>query len=161
MILDIKTTGQKGNDIVQIAYFIIDEQLNIKSEKNIIVNTNGKRDYYKMIPVEKIKNGYSLKNALEIFNLDFNSCMYVVGHNISFDLGILKKNLNDNKIKYKTDHKIICTMKCSRNHVNSKDKRGRVKNSRLGELYYFLFNKPLDILKQHEALYDVRLHMNV
>jgi DNA polymerase-3 subunit alpha len=119
-----------------------------------------------------LSKGIDIIEVLEEFFEDFNISECVVGHNVSFDLNIIKAELNrliyansNNKImnfqKYLnilgTSQKIYCTMKVSIDlcAIETKDKFGRTYNKfpKLIELYEKLFNVTPNNL--HNSLNDV------
>ena len=82
----------------------------------------------------------------------------MVGHNISFDLSIIKSELfRYNKLKLLEKFKKIncfCTMKSCVNITKIKRKNGDYKYPKLKELYKYIFgSEPKDL---HNSLYDTR-----
>lgn len=166
--------------IVQFSYIIFDTETNsivkikdyiIKVPDYIVISEDNSK-------IHGITNDISLSkgiNIVEVFEEffdDFNNSEYVVGHNVSFDLNIIKVELNrliyansNNKItnfqKYlnilDTSQKIYCTMQVSIDlcAIETKDKFGRTYNKfpKLLELYKKLFNVTPNNL--HNSLNDV------
>lgn len=156
MILDIETDG--GNSIIQIAYNIYDKELDVIKKKDFLINEgHGKIDYYKRITLEEIvKDGHHPKNMLPILQADFDKCKYIIGHNIDFDL----RHISRYFLKYRLPCRLptrLDTMRVSRNLVGAKDKRGRVKNPRLGELYQYFFGTAPSEDSCHRADYDTEI----
>ena len=115
--------------------------------------------------IHKITNEFVDKNGkpiLEFFKtldniLNNNPCV-MVGHNISFDLSIIKSELfRYNKLELLKKFKKIncfCTMKNCVNITKIKRKNGDYKYPKLKELYKYIFgNEPKDL---HNSLYDTR-----
>ena len=115
--------------------------------------------------IHKITNEFVDKNGKPISEffktldniLNNNPCV-MVGHNISFDLSIIKSELfRYNKLKLLEKFKKIncfCTMKSCVNITKIKRKNGNYKYPKLKELYKYIFgNEPKDL---HNSLYDTR-----
>lgn len=105
------------------------------------------------------KNGETLRNVLNDFLKDIAECTVIVGHNLEFDMNVIKcelfrlgieTNILDKK-------KLFCTM------LNSKDicRIGPepFKYPSLFETYSFLFKK--DITINHNSIYDATITMKV
>ena len=155
MIFDIETDGKQK--IIQIGYYIYDNGILEKEEDILIRNVNLDIDFYNRFTLDDIiQNGKYPEVALDIFKRDLDQCSYVCGHNIkSFDCPKLKKYAE----KYGFDIQfpiIIDTMRCSK-LTQLKDKRGRLKQPKLSELYEYFFEESLDLDIQHTALYDVEI----
>ena len=79
---------------------------------------------------------------------------YVIGHNVDFDKNFLIWECKRNKIEFDdSEVKWIDTMKPSKEIVKALDKRWRIKNPRLIELYTYLFWKWFDWA--HDAMADI------
>ena len=155
MVFDIETDGK--STVIQIGYHIYDNGVLEKKEDILIRNINLETDHYNRFSIEDIiRDGKYPEVALEMFKQDLDECRFVCGHNIkSFDCPRLKKYADRYgfELKFPT---LIDTIKCSR-LTQLKDKRGRLKQPKLSELYEFLFEEVMDSEIQHTALYDVEI----
>ena len=165
MVLDLETTGfSHSSRIVQFSYAIYDEDGTrheiydsvVKQEKNII------------IPPETIKihgitdeiartQGKNLSEIVRIFENKLKTVSKIIGHNINFDIDIMKNELTRiNKLEcleYFTKLSPYCTMKSTKNILKLVTGKGILKNPKLSELYTYLFNQ--DIVHAHNSKYDV------
>ena len=196
IVFDTETTGlpktkfispdtlNKWPYIVQLSYVIYDTNLNkivevcdfiIKMNKNVVIPEDS-------INIHKITNEISQEKGINIdkivkkFIKDLNSSDMLVGHNITFDINMLKVELlrliyekdfdktKEEMISYKdnlyllTNFKnIYCTLKESIELCNLKtlDKYGKeyIKFPKLIELHNKLFNSTPNNL--HNALNDI------
>jgi len=197
LVFDTETTGlPKGKlenetlhlwpHIVQFSYILYDSNNNklVKMKDNII-------QVSVPIPEECVKihgitdkmsheSGTKLENVLEEFFNDFIVADYIVGHNISFDINVVKVELKrmlinatanatanirkTKRIQYyldllddKDNKNIYCTMKQSINlcAIEKENKYGNMyyKFPKLIELYYKLFKSTPTNL--HNSLNDV------
>jgi DNA polymerase III alpha subunit (gram-positive type) len=153
IILDVETDGKYN--IVQIAYIICDNNNKKLYEKSIYIN-NGKGivDYYKKIPLNLIKNGKTPQSAIIKFINDLLKCDTIIGHNINFDLRILKNYCKFHGFTITKFFNVLCTMKSSYKCVLAKNKNGKLKSPKLCELCNFL-NIEINLNDFHNAIYDV------
>lgn len=167
--------------IVQFSYIIYDIESNIitKIKDSIIKIPNTIEISEDVSKIHGITNeisstkGINIVDIIEEFFEDLNNVDHIVGHNISFDINMIKSEVNriilndsflDKKIKFQnylqildTKKNIYCTMKesidlCS---IETKDKFGRSYNKfpKLIELYEKLFQvRPNNL---HNSLNDV------
>jgi len=159
MVLDLETTGLKYCDkIIQLSYSICDLECNLVESKNIYLNDKSNSvDFYKKISLDTIrKKGIAPKNALLTLIDDLNRCKYIIGHNISFDIGFIKKyfQIHNMNVVIPTS---ICTMRATKSMVGSTGKKNQLKNPRLGELYSFIFDDEMDEDSSHTADYDTKI----
>jgi len=121
MILDIETTGGFIQNIVQIAYNILNNDYKLIKTQNIIINNNNEQDFYKRISLEEIKNGTDIETALNNLKTDLKYCKYIIGHNIkTFDIKILNNKAKENKMSLIFPN-IIDTMTKTKKYVNAKE----------------------------------------
>lgn len=196
IVFDTETTGlpkikimnpdtlNKWPYIVQLSYIIYDTNINdimdicdniIKMKENIIIPEDS-------IAIHKITNEISLEKGINLdlvlnkFIIDLNSSDLLVGHNISFDINMVKVELlrliydnNSNKseqeiknfknnLYFLTNFKnIYCTLDKSKELCNIKsiDKYGKeyIKFPKLVELHNTLFNSIPNNL--HNSLNDI------
>lgn len=157
MILDIETDGK--HTIVEIAYNIydyIDNNLVLDREVDIIINDNMTLDFYRKIPIELIVNGVTPLDAILQVRQDILLVDYIVCHNVGFDIRFIKKYLEKYDLMIEFP-KLFDTMTSTRHLVKSLDKNGRIKNPKLEELYFYLFNTMPDQDLCHRGDYDVKI----
>lgn len=162
---DVETGDHGGNDdIVQLAYEIYDENFNLKKSFNkyikdrLVINK-----FYAIhkINMQKLQSlGHPFKDVISEFLKDLNNAKYVVGHNIRTDIDHIVSNMERYNFKLNNgenpfENKIIeCTMKLGTPICQLKNKIGRLKPPKLGELYEILYNSKMQ--NAHDASYDVK-----
>jgi len=183
MVFDTETTGlpDKVNKvenhnlhlwphIVQLSYIIYDNETNVViKQKNVIIKVpNNINIPDNVVLIHGITNDISKNNGSDIikhlieFMEDYNNIDILIGHNISFDVNLIRAELlrhvlyNDfEKLKDTTKH--YCTMQNTKKMCNMQiiNKQGYkyIKPPKLIELHTFLFNKEPKHL--HNALNDV------
>jgi len=173
LFFDTETTGLPKNyqqplddfsnwpRIVQIAWSLYDSEGNNWENYNYIIKPDGF-----VIPIEStkihrisqeraMKEGVSLKKALDHFLTDVKSSAYLVAHNIDFDEKIIGSELLREKLpNYLTNSQKICTMKSSSSFCKIPNNRGGYKWPNLTELYNCLFKTTFP--DAHDAVFDVR-----
>ena len=163
IVIDIETTSANSSPlyIIQIAYNIYDNNLQLLKMKNFIINeNNGKQDYFKKISMERIeKEGKNAADVLNELSQDFDECRYIVGHNVKgFDMRHMSLYFEKYNIPYKYPPTIICTMKTTKYLVMARGVNNQLKETSLGELYKFLFeNDLMSEDKSHTADYDIEI----
>lgn len=114
--------------IVSIAWVVLDENLGKHEEQYYIVRPNGfviptiSTQIHGISNVHAIKNGISINDAITKFQEVFTKypyLKYVVGHNIEFDLHVIKSEMYRAKTYDVLDDfnklSAICTMKLGKN----------------------------------------------
>jgi DNA polymerase III epsilon subunit-like protein len=165
IILDTETTGNNVNDsdIIQLAYQIYDNNLVLIKEVNELVIPERNMITKDAFNVHKInfdllvKKGKKFSEVFKQFIVDMKDVKHVIGHNVSFDLNMIKNNLQKYNFElidpfYKKN--IIDTKELGKLVCKLKNKLGRVKPPSLGELYEYLFDK--SVVNSHDALADVK-----
>lgn len=156
LILDLETTGLKYdiNKIIEIAYIILDENLNeiCRNSSLIKVEPNLTDVYDKNLYNEAI-NCDTTFNEFINDNINIFDCKVLVGHNIQFDKNFLLYNLNnpeDCELSTKLNNMIeYCTMK----NFNE------TKRFSLINAYKFYFN--IEFEDVHRAMNDTIACMEV
>ena len=193
LVFDTETTGLPKTQIispetlntwphiVQFSYVIFDTDTNkivkikdciIKVPDNVTISAENSKIHGITTEISLTK-GVSLKPVLEEFFEDLNTADHIVGHNVSFDINMIKAeinrlildtldvnevvNLHECLTMLKTSNNIYCTMQesielCA---IEMKDKFGRPykKFPKLVELYQKMFNiTPKNL---HNSLNDV------
>jgi DNA polymerase III epsilon subunit-like protein len=193
LVFDTETTGLPKTQIispetlntwphiVQFSYVIFDTETNkivkikdciIKLPDNVTISEENSK-IHGITTETSLTKGVSLKPVLEEFFEDLNTADHIVGHNVSFDINMIKAelnrlildtldvnevvNLHDCLSVLKTSNNIYCTMQesielCA---IEMKDKFGRPykKFPKLVELYQKIFGiTPKNL---HNSLNDV------
>jgi len=147
ILLDTETTGFSNNDVVlQLSYVIFNDYEILKSYNQYIkINPNIKitNSYIHGITKETCANGICIIDVLERYTYDLKYCKAIVGHNIHFDIRMLKNEFN--RLKLNTN--VMDLIKCE----DTMTLHG--KRIKLSELYLNLFNEPMS--NAHNAYYDV------
>ena len=189
LVFDSETTGLSKTQIispstihlwphvVQFSYIVFDTESNkiVKIKDSIIkvpdgfIITEENAKIHGITTEISLAKGTSLLPVLEEFFADFDSADHIVGHNVSFDINMIKAELqrlimnsSDKKIEdylttINTSTKFYCTMQetielCA---IEMKDKYGRPykKFPKLVELYQKMFDVTPKNL--HNSLNDV------
>lgn len=193
LVFDTETTGLPKSKIinkdvlhlwpyiVQFSYIIFDTELKtlVKMKDYIIRVPDFITISEEVSRIHGITNDISLSKGVNIvdvlneFFADFSSVDYIVGHNVSFDLNMIRAELNRLIVNANNDEElsefqthlttinasknIYCTMKESISlcAIETKDKFGKSYNKfpKLIELYQKLFNITPNNL--HNSLNDV------
>ena len=102
-----------------------------------------------------VEKGAVLVNVLNALELDIKLAELVVGHNISFDIGVLGSEFLRMCYTNPLNGKILyCTKEKSANICKIPGNYGKYKWPNLAELYFYLFKK--DFNGAHNAINDVR-----
>ena len=189
LVFDSETTGLSQTQIispstihlwphvVQFSYIVFDTESNkiVKIKDSIIkvpdgfIITEENAKIHGITTEISLAKGTSLQPVLEEFFTDFDTCDHIVGHNVSFDINMIKAELqrlimnsfNEKLQEYlttiNTSTKFYCTMQetielCA---IEMKDKYGRPykKFPKLVELYQKMFGVTPKNL--HNSLNDV------
>lgn len=152
MVLDTETADLNG-DIVQLAYIIVDKNMNIiKKVSKYIKDRIPSNDTIPIhhITIDKLRNeGKDFYEVMNEFINDLTNINYIVGHNIGYDIRVILTNLRKFELKIITNGSINNNIF---NNIEIKDTYSMSGKS-LGNLYMEIFNKPID--GAHDALYDV------
>ena len=147
ILLDTETTGFSNNDIVlQLSYIVFNDYEILKTYNQYVkINSYVKINNSEIhgITKETCKNGVCIKDMIDRYISDLKYCKAIVGHNIHFDIRMLKNEMN----RLKLDCSIL--EKCKSEDTMTLH-GSRIK---LGELYIKLFNEPMP--NAHNAYYDV------
>jgi DNA polymerase-3 subunit alpha len=99
--------------------------------------------------------GNKITDVFNVFKRDLEKCDFIVGHNVIFDLNVIKSELHRHNMKNIIDiinkKGIICTMEIGAQRFKN-NKYGFIK---LNELYEKLMNIPMIV--KHDACYDVEM----
>lgn len=183
LFIDTETTGLPLNDnlpytdlknwpyLVQVALIIEDDNYGILAKRNIILKPDGYTIPESATKIHGISNERAVKNGedrdkvISFLDLALYKSDIIIGHNVSFDLNVIKSEIIrikgiENALFKKKKHIVIDTMKMGSNICKipylSFHTRLSMPNKypKLDELYYKLFNKHFN--NQHDAMADVQ-----
>ena len=152
--------------LVQVAWLVQDEHQYKLFEGNHIIRPVGYTIPSESVAIHKITNecaekaGVSIKYVIKHLISDIQSADLIVGHNLDFDLDMIRANILKLKVDLSKIDKIIneknklCTMKATTNFCNLPSAYGdKPKFPKLEELHKILFNE--EMLNAHDAWVDV------
>lgn len=183
LFIDTETTGLPLNDnlpytdlknwpyLVQVALIIEDDNYGILAKRNIILKPDGYTIPESATKIHGISNEIAVKNGedrdkvISFLDLALYKSDIIIGHNVSFDLNVIKSEIIrikgiENALLKKKKHIVIDTMKMGRNICKIPNLSFHTRLSlpnkypKLDELYYKLFNKHFN--NQHDAMADVQ-----
>ncbi len=173
LIFDTETTGLPNNykaplddfdnwpRMVQLAWQIHDKHGAFVEAKNYIIKPVGFEIPYKSVQVHGITTekafaeGQDLKEVLKKFSADVETCQFIVGHNVEFDLSIVGSEfLRAGIPNFINEREHVCTKIESTDFCSIPGGKGRkFKWPTLSELHQKLFNE--DFEEAHNASADV------
>jgi hypothetical protein len=148
ILFDTETTGFANYDIVlQLAYVVFNDVEILKSYDQIVKidpKVSIKNSHIHGITNKKCNtDGICINDMLNRFVKDVHFCNSLIGHNVGFDIRMMKNEFNR--------HKFDCSIFENKNIIDTMDLYGsRIK---LGELHIRLFNE--EMINAHNALFDV------
>ena len=183
LFIDTETTGLPLNDnlpytdlknwpyLVQVALIIEDDNYGILAKRNIILKPDGYTISESATKIHGISNERAVKNGedrdkvISFLDLALYKSDIIIGHNVSFDLNVIKSEIIrikgiENALFKKKKHIVIDTMKMGSNICKIPNLSFHTRLSlpnkypKLDELYYKLFNKHFN--NQHDAMADVQ-----
>ncbi len=183
LFIDTETTGLPLNNnlpytdlknwpyLVQVALIIEDDNYGILAKRNIILKPDGYTIPESATKIHGISNEIAVKNGedrdkvISFLDLALYKSDIIIGHNVSFDLNVIKSEIIrikgiENALFKKKKHIVIDTMKMGRNICKIPNLSFHTRLSlpnkypKLDELYYKLFNKHFN--NQHDAMADVQ-----
>ncbi len=183
LFIDTETTGLPLNNnlpytdlknwpyLVQVALIIEDDNYGILAKRNIILKPNGYTIPESATKIHGISNERAVKNGedrdkvISFLDLALYKSDIIIGHNVSFDLNVIKSEIIrtkgiENALFKKKKHIVIDTMKMGRNICKIPNLSFHTRLSlpnkypKLDELYYKLLNKHFN--NQHDAMADVQ-----
>ena len=164
LFFDTETTGlNKSSDrIIQIAWLVTARNGKEIKRQNRLIKPSGftiPKNAEKIHGISTItanRFGASLRDVLIEFTDAATACQIIVGHNLSFDLAMLKPEYLREDIPFPLDGKrMVCTMRSATAwcRLPKLDGRPGFKWPKLDELYFRLFGEYFD--DAHDALNDV------
>lgn len=141
LFIDTETTGLPLNDnlpytdlknwpyLVQVALIIEDDNYGILAKRNIILKPDGYTISESATKIHGISNEIAVKNGedrdkvISFLDLALYKSDIIIGHNVSFDLNVIKSEIIrikgiENALFKKKKHIVIDTMKMGRNVVS-------------------------------------------
>ena len=157
IVLDTETNGvDKYDDILQLAYIIIDDENNIiKTVNKFIKNRKNKPDVFEKnnITDEMLNNGDNFIDVFTEFIKDMENITDIIGHNIQFDIRMINENIEKYNLIIENifeNVEIICTLNLFRNYVKLNNINVKLN---LETMYKVLTNN--DLIGAHDALNDI------
>jgi len=166
-ILDTETNGlpAKGNDyskvnMTELAYIITDLYLNIIKKGNFLI----KGDYEIPEIITQLtgitkeltdEKGIPLDKALHQFYKDIKDCEFIVAHNLRFDFGMIKKEIQSLNNKYYLSEFTSKIQMCSLQMFRKDIPKTEIQNHKLQTVYDHLHETPF--IQTHRALDDVMM----
>ena len=157
LVFDTETTGFSKNDHIVSICWIMYSNGNEIERKYYIIKPNGFVIPQVTIDIHGITNdiansyGVNILPVLNEFNRFIKNSDLLVAHNISFDIRMIKQEMERYDLKME-ECKTYCTMKIGKHITNIKryNSRGEyIKYPKLIELYQHLFNETF--VGQHDA----------
>ncbi|KAF5063300.1 WG containing repeat protein [anaerobic digester metagenome] len=179
LFLDTETTGfplsqnasyENFNNwpyLVQVGFILYDEALGNLAERNIMIAPEGYEIPLESTKIHGISNRYAKesgenrKDVLFFMDNILSKVDTIVGHNVDFDINVLKCEIlrvkgSEKPLFTQKYHNIIDTMKIGVDicRLPSDKYNEKYKWPKLDELYSTLFNKSFE--GQHNAMNDIR-----
>jgi DNA polymerase III alpha subunit (gram-positive type) len=160
MVLDTETTGFYDYDrVLQLSYILFNEVQTLKTFDH----------YVKIHPSLKIKNseihgitneicknhGIPINQILDIFCYDLELCKALIGHNLQFDIRMLKSEFK--RVSLNCD--LLTCKPIEDTFQLGKQKYPKGTPMKLGDLHRLELKT--DMVNAHNALYDVIATMNI
>jgi DNA polymerase III epsilon subunit-like protein len=171
LFFDVETTGLPNDyrltsdnfehwpRIVQISWMLTDDNYNLLKKEDFIIKPNGfvipeiATQIHHITNEDAFQKGIKLETALSIFIRDVFAATHIIGHNVSFDMNVVRAELYRMHVKDIFNGKqTVCTMKASANFCKIPGKTG-YKYPTLQELHMKLFGNKFE--DAHNAYNDV------
>lgn len=169
LVFDTETTGLPPSKtptaddsdqwpyIVQLSYLLFDTDSNkITVQHDVIlrVPVEIENSHIHRITTGLSKNGFDFKPTFEIFMVCVEACDVIVGHNVLFDVNMMRAECLRHQLTFNPRKEFYCTMKRSIHVCNLLNTTtGRLKYPKLSELHETLFGYTPKNL--HNSLVDV------
>jgi DNA polymerase-3 subunit epsilon len=143
---------EQGKTVAAMSAIISQHMWNGRSEKNILVDT-------KIVELCGIDSedvemyGQEPQLIYNQFNHLLRSATLLIGHNISFDVGIIRRFAKDLEMPATLLPETYCTMHKSAKLVGIPGRQSGYKKPKLGEAYFWATGRKLQ--NAHDALSDV------
>ena len=165
LVFDTETTGlpPKGPIdagtwpyVVQLSFVEMDTETDKLVEHDFIVRVQGEIPTTEIHGITKGRNsacGFAFPDVFGIFSEFVKRADIVVGHNVEFDLNMVRVECLRHGLAFEEPPIVYCTMRSNNDRCNIVAPSGYVKYPKLVELYQFLFKQEPENL--HNALTDV------
>jgi DNA polymerase III epsilon subunit-like protein len=138
--------------IVQLSFILFDTETFHYKEYDYVIQCAVpiENDHIHGITTSMNKaRGYTFTDILPIFELCMNQCELIIGHNIEFDMNMIRAECLRNDIPFEFTKPFYCTMKSTTRIC----KLPRMKWPTLKELHFHLFQE--DAKNLHNSMIDV------
>lgn len=174
LFIDVETTGLpksryldytyldnfENSRMVQFTMLLCDEHFDMIECKDYIIKLDGltipNSELHGITEEISATQGIPFEEVANEFKDILDKTTYIIAHNISFDMSIIKSELyrrgNNDMIILLNSKKTLCTMIHTKKMVNIKSEYG-LKYPSLPELYKYLFQE--DMKHHHNSKYDV------
>ncbi|AYV78947.1 MAG: UvrD/REP helicase family protein [Edafosvirus sp.] len=160
------TDTEKFNSsrIVQLCWSLYDKKGNELKVRNYIIKPDGyeinNSDIHTITTEIAESQGNPIDDVIKIFRKDIKYVKYIIGHNLQFDIIVLKSELHrydHNKVIEKIDSKkYICIGEGTKNllklQINKDPKKPVYKMPKFVEIYKYCFQKEIDKVHNTEYL---------
>jgi DNA polymerase III epsilon subunit-like protein len=165
LVFDTETTGlpPKGPIdastwpfVVQLSFVEIDTDTGKLTEHDFLVQVEGEIPTTDIHGITKSRNsacGFTFPDVFGIFSQFMQRADIVVGHNVEFDLNMVRVECRRHGLTFEEPTGVYCTMRANKERCNIIGPSGYVKYPKLVELYQFFFKEEPQNL--HNALTDV------
>jgi DNA polymerase III epsilon subunit-like protein len=139
--------------IVQFSFILFNTDTNKLTEYDYIIKTSHIPEESTLIhgiteSMNKVQ-GFDFVSIYNIFKICLDRCDLLIGHNIHFDIDMLKVECLRNHIPFELSKQCICTMKSTTKLCNLP----KMKWPTLNELHQHLFKESVE--KLHNSIIDV------
>lgn len=169
LVFDTETTGLPPSKtptpedienwpyIVQLSYLLFDtdsKKITVQHDFILRVPVEIENSHIHQITNGLSKNGFDFQPIFDIFMICVEECDVIVGHNLSFDVSMVKAECLRHNLTFNPYKEFFCTMKRSIHVCNILNTNtGRLKYPKLSELHEKLFGYTPKNL--HNSLIDV------
>lgn len=143
--------------LIQISWILTEEDANVVSQKNFIIKPNGfvipeeSSNIHRITTERAVAEGLDLSIVLDLFDNDLKQADIIVGHNIDFDIKVVRAEMfRLSREDCLVDKKTICTMKSTTSFCKIQGEHG-YKFPKLQELYTKLFGHSFDNAHNSQA----------
>ena len=165
LVFDTETTGLPPKGpldvrtwpfVVQLSFVEMDTETDKLTEHDFLVRVAGDIPTTDIHGITKSRNtacGFTFPDVFGIFAQFLERADIVVGHNVEFDLNMVRVECRRHELAFAEPSVVYCTMRANKERCNILAESGYVKYPKLVELYRFLFHVEPENL--HNALTDV------
>jgi len=170
LVFDTETTGlpprgappnpETYPHIVQMSFLFVDTETDRVKEFDYIIKVavpipEETTAIHGITQERSQKSGFDFVDIFNILRELLVQCDLVVGHNIEFDVNMLRAECMRHKVAFDIPMNLFCTMRRSTELCGLISARGYPKPPKLSELYTHLFKEDRPPKDLHNALTDV------